>query len=377
MIRHSFSSSIKDLAESMQKGMESFLERIQKQQALYARLVEEYGQVKESICHLAQSGYEREVIELFGPSLSQKKAKVDLTAIYGAAFHPKTQSLVVANHGATLLCSSPLSQTPFLLRQIGCSVYRPGLGEEIVNIGLVGNIYEGDVILRSESACIPSFLFGSQRCNCCYQWASMRELASYLNPVQPPVLDSQSMEEWIRSQFTLEEGRHLPIQKGPGLVLMHLDSQSGMGSGFSPHEFAYDLYGRALMRQLGENTAEQCFDLTIKQGYEALGLQADGRLGQYEAGYQLPAILLDWLQCSRSIVCLSNNRHKLNQLVQNGYEVTRAKSLGMVNVAGAREANQRGSDFQHMDIDGTSISFKEEIERLKSVFGPSKGLIKE
>lgn len=372
MTQHSLHPSIKGLAAYMQKGMESFFKRIQKQQALYDCLVREYSQVKASICHLNESVYEKEIIELFGPSLSQKAAKVDLTTIYGAAFHPKTHSLIVANQGATLLCSSPLTHTPFLVRHIGCCVYHPGLGEEIVNIGLVGDIYEGDVILRSESACIPSFLFGSQRCNCCYQWASVRELASYLNPVQLPALDSLAMEEWIRLQFTLIERQHRPVQKGVGLILMHLDSQSGMGSGFSPQEFAYDLYGRALLRQLGENTAEQRLDLNIKGGYDALGLPADGRLGLYEAGYQLPAILLDWLQCSRSIICLSNNRHKLDQLVQAGYKVTRVKSLGMINRTGAREANQRKSDFQQMDIDGTPISFEEEIERLKTVFGPYK-----
>ncbi|WP_068468730.1 hypothetical protein [Candidatus Protochlamydia phocaeensis] len=354
---------------SIQDNMNRFIQRVQQQQRIYANVLSLYGNQTGGICSIANREILKEIVAYFGPCLKQSQAKIDLLEIFEASFHPSSQALIVANRGATLFCSSPLTGKPYITRHLACSVYHPCLGQETVNVGLVGNIYEGRIILRSESACIPSFLFGSQRCNCCYQWASIRELAAHLNPVQLPDLKGgEDFEKWTQSQFILQEGRHLPAQSGPGLILMHLDSQSGMGSGLTEQEFVYDLYNRALLRQLGENTAEQLFDCSIKEGYESLGVLADARLGNQKAGYQLTSIVLDWLQSSRDIICLSNNRHKLEQLEQHGYSVTRVKSLGMINPAGAREAKQRGTDFQHLDIDDVPISFEEELQRLKQTF---------
>ena len=116
------------------------------------------------------------VISLFGPALDNKNAGYDLSTIYEAGIHKETGALFISNKGATLYSLSPRTQTPHLIRHLGLSVYFPGLGIEFVNVGLMGDVYTSKVVLRSESACTPSFLFGSQRCNCSYQWDSIREV---------------------------------------------------------------------------------------------------------------------------------------------------------------------------------------------------------
>lgn len=344
-------------------GIDAAIQRMHRQKNLYDKISSE---CKEGICRLNGKEYFSEIIHCFGPALDPKKAQIDLSRVFDCAYHSKTGSLIVANKGATLFCTSPRTSAPYITRQIGCMVYRPGLGVEVVNVGIVGNVYEGDVILRTESACLPSFLFGSQRCNCAYQWASIRELAAHLNPIDPPeIQDGDEFEKWVQGQFQCVSGKHLPVKNGPGVVLMHIDSQSGMGSGYTEGEFVYDLSSRALLRQLGENSSEQTFQTSIKEGYASLGLPPDARLEHGEAGYQITFILLDWLGVSRNLICLSNNTYKLNQLSRNGYCVKRVKSIGKVDRAGAREAEQRGKDFKHLDIDSSEISFEEEMARLK------------
>ncbi len=305
-------------------------------------------------------------IELLGPCLPVHKTRVDLETIFQVAFHGKSRALIVANKGVTFASLSPFTSISYITRHIACSVYHPDLGVETVNIGLSGNVYQGQVVVRAESACPPSFLFGSQRCNCCYQWSSLRELAAHFNPIQlPEGLKDEDLEKWVSTQFSYKNGRHLPMQDGRGMIMMHLDSQSGMGSGLTEGEFVWDLYNRALMRQLAENTTEQTYHTSIKEGYEAIGLQADARRQNKEVGYQIPAILLDWLGCSPTLVVLSNNQFKLRQFEMHGFEVQRVKSLGKISLAGQREARQRGEDFHHLDMDGQELSFDEEMERLK------------
>jgi len=120
------------------------------------------------------------------------------------------------------------------------------------------------------------------------------------------------------------------------------------------------------MRQLGENTTEQVHNTSIKEGYEAIGVAPNSRRQFEEAGYQIPAIILEWLGVSQNLIVLSNNPFKINQLKNHGFQVTRTKSLGKINAAGQREAKQRGKDFQHLDMDGQELTFDEEIDRLKS-----------
>lgn len=350
----------------MLRGIEKAIVNLQTIQKIYSDISAFSQTIFEDIIDLGESPFFEKVIAYFGPCLALHKNSVDLRRIFDAAFHKKSGALIVANKGVSFASLSPFTSIPYITRHIACSVYHPDLGIESVNIGLVGNVYEGDVILRAESACPPSFLFGSQRCNCCYQWASIRELAAHFQSVElPQGLSCEDFERWIEAQFFYKEGRHVAAQGGQGLILMHLDSQAGMGSGFTSGEFVFDLYNRALMRQLAENTVEQVDHTSIKEGYEALGITPDARKENKEAGYQIPAILLEWLGTSRSLIVLSNNKYKLGQLQKHGFEVKRVKSLGKIHAAGKREAEQRGRDFERLDMDGKELSFEEEITRLK------------
>lgn len=335
--------------------------------SLYEEILEWGKKEPRPVVDLAESPLFDSVIEHFGPCLPQAKAHVDLKEIFEAVLHQKSGSLIVATKGVNILCLSPFTSIPYITRHLAACVYKPSLGVEAVNIGLIGDIYTDDVVLRAESACPPSFLFGSQRCNCHYQWASIRELAAHCNPTSPPNgVSTEELEAWVSKQFSYKKGKHHSSQRGRGFILIHLDSQAGMGSGFTEEEFVFDLYSRALMRQLGENTTEQIHHTTIKEGYEKLGVFPDSRKEGGEAGYQIPSILLNWLQASHNLIVLSNNPFKLRQLESYGYTVKRVKSLGQIGSCGRREAVQRGEDFGHLDMDGEEISFEEEIHRLKA-----------
>lgn len=347
-------------------GMDKTISRIQKLTKIYTNILEISRNTSHPTFNLAPTPYFEEIIENFGPCLPISKVKVDLKQIFDAVFHVKSQSLLIANKGVTVLSLSPYSGVNYVTRHIACSLYHPNLGIETVNMGIVGNVYEGDVILRAESACPPSFLFGSQRCNCSYQWASIRELAAHFNPIKiPQNLSGEDFEKWIENQYHYENGKHIPSKNGQGMILMHLDSQAGMGSGFSDGEFTFDLYNRALMRQLGEMTTEQIYHTSMKESYESIGVFPDSRKQCNEAGYRIPAIILEWLGISQNLIVLSNNKFKLQQLRDHGFQVKRVKSFGKISTAGQREAKQRGKDFDHLDMDGEELSFDQEIARLK------------
>lgn len=347
-------------------SIDNAISRLRKAAELYEEIWEFFHTSSEPIIPLNGTPLFEKTIECFGPCLPPKQAKINLDTVYDIALHQSSGSLIIANKGVTIPSLSPMTGISYITRHIACSVYHPKLGLESVNVGLIGNVYEGDVILRAESACPPAFIFGSQRCNCCYQWASIRELAAHFNKIElPHDLTGDECERWVENQFTYQQGKHLPAQPGRGLILMHLDSQAGMGSGASSGEFVFDLYNRALMRQLGENTTEQVHHTSIKEGYEAIGVMPDSRRQFDEAGYQIPAIVLECLDVSKNLIVLSNNQFKIKQLENHGFKVIRVKSLGKINLAGQREAKQRGEDFQHLDMNGEELTFDEEIFRLK------------
>ena len=342
-----------------------FIRRIEHQVELYQKIAEVYGGMEHSIVHLEGTEFHSQAISLFGCCLPQEKALTDLNAIYRVAFHPPSGSLLVASRGSTFLAQAPFSKKHFITCTIGVAVYQPFLGLESVNIGFAGDIYQGEVILRSESACPPSFLFGSQRCNCSYQWMSVRELCAHLNPIELPKIDEpEEFESWVEQQFIQQGNRCVSKQGGPGVLMIHLDAQAGMGSGWSAGEFCHDLFNRAQLRQLGENCVEQHCHTGIKEGYKMLGLPPDGRKEDEGAGYQLTAILLDFLGVSKQLICLSNNPQKLHFLTERGYSCRRVKSLGQVVPAGLREAQQRREDYAHKDIGQELVLFEEELERI-------------
>ncbi len=356
-----------DVKTQLNKQIQAAIKRLEQVQQLYDLVITDTEEMPGICISLNDKPYFNKLIEHFGACLNQESANIDLKTIFDIAFHKKTGSIIIANKGTTLFCRSPQTHTPYIIRHIGACIYRPALGIEFANIGLSGNIYDGKVIVRSESACAPSFIFGTERCNCCYQWASIKEIAAYLNPTQVPSLEGEELEEWVIEQFKYKNGRHIPINSNsPGVVMMHFDTQGGMGGGFTEGEFVFDLYTRAIMRHLAENTVEQVYKTSLKAGYESLGIEADARKEKGCVGYAITSILLDWLDASKDIVLLSNNKFKISTLEENGYQVSRIKTLGKIDMAGSREAEYRGKEFGHLDIgDGARTSFEEEMVRLK------------
>jgi hypothetical protein len=351
-------------------GMNKFSNRIKIQKEIYKEVIylSEKDKSENKIFQITEPAIFKKIINNFGATLDGGKEKFPLDTIYNIGIHKETGALIISNKGATLFSLSPKTNTPHLVRHIGFCVYFPSLGIEFVNVGIVGNVYDGKVIFRSESACTPSFLFNSQRCNCHYQWESIRELAANFNEIIPPKSkDGFEFEQWVQNQYISKEGKHLFKSNGKiGFILMHLDTQNGMGSGYSKDEFSFDLYSRASMRHRGEYTSEQVHKTTMLGGFEAIGINPDPRHEDGNSGYKLAFIILDYLNTSKEIIFLTNNPLKLQHLKNNGYKLTRIKTVGAVNLAGASEAEQRGVEFKHLDIDGTCISFNDEYERVKS-----------
>lgn len=265
-----------DTKEKIAAGMSRYYQHLQATQNLYLKLLQAYPEG--SLVELNSSPYFQEILAYFGPALN--KPSIDLKQVYDAALHVPTGSLIVASKGMDLPCTSPKTNVPYNTRHIGATVYRPGLGVEVVNIGLVGNVFDGELFFRYESACAPAFYFGSQRCDCFKSWVEIRELAARLSSTQ-------------------------------GAVMMHIDSQSGKGGGFSPGIFSFDLSSRALMRQLGE----------VDESFQGIGIPEDCREEEDNIGFQLGPIVLDWLGVNKKLTFFSKNRNKMKVLTQAGYQL--------------------------------------------------------
>lgn len=356
----------------MSRGIRSFKALADRKRKLYAKLLAMSARDADGagVWRIKDARMFEKVISTFGANLDAGKAEHGLETVYEAGIHKKTGALVICNKGATLFSYSPKRRTPHLVRHIGFCLYVPGLGVEFVNVGLVGDIYGGPTVLRSESACTPSFLFGSERCNCAHQWETARELAAAFNRTDPPPITcGRKFEAWVRERVVYRDGRHVPKRRGTGFILMHLDTQNGMGSGYTEGHFAFDLYSRASLRHRGEYSSEQVHGTTMAGGFRAIGLEPDPRKENDMAGYKVTFIVLDYLGAAKDLVFLSNNPLKMRCLEKNGYRITRLSLMGEINVAGAQEARERGEGFEHLDICGKPVSFEEEFEKLKGMIG--------
>jgi GTP cyclohydrolase II len=147
--------------------------------------------------------------------------------------------------------------------------------------------------------------------------------------------------------------------------MLHVDSQNGMGSGYTKNEFVFDLSERAGIRHRGEYTSEQTYKTTMFGGFTTIGINGDPRSENNNIGYQITPVILDFLGANKKVIMLTNNPLKMKQMKEYGYEIIRVKSIGAVNVAGSTEATQRGTEFHHLDINGDLTSFKEDYERIK------------
>ena len=349
-------------------GMNNYIERIKRCEDIYLEILNNIpDNYNDTIYRITDRNLFNKVMYNFVTALSQKEADGDLMNIYDVAVHTKTNALIIANKGATLYSLTEKYETPHLVRHIGMCIYMPGIGMEYANAGIVGNIYDKEIVLRTESACTPSFLFGSQRCNCHYQWKNIRELAAFFNKIKTPNIENgDDFERWVQEQYKYENGKHIYQNNGKiGFVMLHIDSQNGMGSGYTKDEFVFDLSERASIRHRGEYTSEQTYKTTMYGGFTTIGIKCDPRSENNNIGYKITPVILDYLGASKKVIMLTNNPLKMKQMTDFGYEIIRVKSIGAVNIAGSTEATQRGTEFHHLDINGDLTSFKEDYERIK------------
>lgn len=354
--------------EIIVKGMNNYIKRIERCEKTYEEVLDSIPKdTSEKIYKITDRNLFSKILLNFVTALNQENAEGDLMKIYDVAVHMKTKALIIANKGATLYSLTEKYETPHLVRHIGLCVYMPGIGMEYANAGIVGNVYDEEIVLRTESACTPSFLFGSQRCNCHYQWKNIRELAASFNKIETPdIKNGDDFERWVQEQYKYENGKHIYQNKGNlGFVMLHIDSQNGMGSGYTENEFVFNLAERASLRHRGEYTSEQTYKTTMYGGFTTIGLKGDPRSANNNVGYKITPVILDYLGTNQKVIMLTNNPLKIMQMENFGYEVLRVKSIGAVNVAGSTEATQRGTEFNHMDINGDLTSFKEDYDRIK------------
>lgn len=348
-------------------GMDRYAERIQNCKIAYEQVLMYAAAKKEAtIVRVTERILFERVINVFVTALDPHRAEGDLMNIYDIAVHTRTGALIIANKGATLYSLAGKTEIPNIVRHIGLCVYMPGIGMEYANVGIVGDVYKKPFVLRTESACTPSFMFGSQRCNCHHQWQNVRELAASFNPIDTPeTIDGRAFEKWVQQQFSYEHGRHICKNASEiGFIMLHIDSQNGMGSGYTEGEFVFDLSERASMRHRGEYTSEQVYDTTMYGGFTTIGIKGDPRSENGDIGYQLTPVILDFLEVKKRVIMLTNNPFKMQQMEKFGYSITRVKAIGAVNVAGAVEALERGTEFHHLDINNGLVSFKEDYDRV-------------
>jgi hypothetical protein len=322
---------------------------------------------------LAQGDFFLKILENAPPRLDQRRARVPLDTIYDAGFHAKTGAMFVCNRGAALLARAPRSGGYYSTMHLGFSIYAPGHGVEIVDVGIVGDITRGDfVVLRPESACAPSFVIGSQRCNCYDQWMLVRELAARYHPFAFPegISDPDEFEKYVASCFSRNE-RGVPIARPadtdrvePGIIFMHLISQNGMGSGADEGRVSNDLTATAYIRHRGEYTAEQTHGVTLSGGFTALGLTPDPRRLNDGIAYKLPGVILDYLGVDKRIVALTNNKDKVAALADLGFPVRRVQMLGRSDIACGVETRERRSEFSHLFPERFTTDFEHDLDRV-------------
>jgi len=344
-------------------GLQNYAASIAELQESYLEVANYANAFASKTVRIEDAALFRKAISCFGPQLKIKNDQLSLQKLYEIGFHKNTGAVVVASQGVNLYSKTYRYTTPYTIRYITAAVYMPQLGVEIANIGIVGDVYHRPFVLRSESACSPSFLFGSQSCNCAFQWRCTHELAGALNPVVAP---NENFEKWLASAFTFNNGKHIPTTPGIGFLMIHLDTQNGMGCGYTPNVFSMDLSTRSILRHGGGLVAGQAMNLSIKETFEGMELPLDPRRAENHVGYKIGPIIMDFLGVNSQPVMLSNNPQKIQALESFGYTPQRLKALGETNLAGLKEAKQRNQDLGHLDIGSELSSFHQEFSRLKT-----------
>lgn len=309
----------------------------------------------------------RRALSLMPPRLPFGDDSVDLSQIYSVFFHSHTQALVVASRGASLFCRSRLSGRLFPTYHIGLSVFIPNHGIEIIEVGIVGNLEHSDfIVVRSESACSPSFIFGSQRCNCYDQWVLAQELACDYNQSLSVEGNAEQRELCLRSLYKFDENGFHSSGNEQGFILIYLSSQDGMGSGVEDKKYSEEMTATASLRHRAEYAAEQLFNLSMASAFSAIGVPPDPRSLNGGTSYKISTIVLDYLKCKPRIALLTNNSLKSKEIAAAGYEVTNISLVGRNDVNCEIETESRQFEFQHDIPSAPSRNWSEELELLKS-----------
>ena len=280
-------------------------------------------------------------LTLFGPQIKPSEQHLPLHELYEIAIHRKTGAIIVCTQTATFTSTSTLFSLPFVTHFQTYAIYMPGLGVEIASVGRIGEVCSKPFVLRSESACGPSFFLGSTQCNCGSPWRCTQELAAFYNSAQ------------------------LSKRESIGFLMIYLESQNGMGMGYSQDTFSTDLGTRAHLRHAAGLVASQKHQLSIQETFVAMGLPQDPRRAEDGAGYKITPIILDFIGAHVKPILLSNNPMKIQVLNNFGYSPQRLKILGEITCTGQAEARQRSQLFDHLDIGPELTSFEAEFNRLK------------
>lgn len=319
-------------------------------QSYFARKNQKVTKVQGSLLH--------KILEALPPHLSQARAEQPLEQIYDVGIHQPTGSLFVCNKGAILHTKTPLTQKDYLTYHVGFGIYLPEHGLELINVGISGDLENSEtVIVRPESACTPSFIFGSQRCNCYDQWVLARELAGHYNQVKMPNIKGQELEEHIKASS--------PRNRSQAVILIHMDSQNGMGSGSIEGEYNPNLTATAFLRHRGEYTAEQAFSTSVAGGFTSIGIQPDPRKLNDGVGYKVPAIILDYFGICKPVITLTNNKDKIKALQNSGYDVKPVQCFARADNSCYLETEDRRKEFGHDIPKGIETTIEKELKRIK------------
>jgi len=304
-----------------------------------------------------------QTLKLFPPYLLPKNT---LKSLYKVSFEVKSESLIISNVGANLISKTPKSDKLYPLHHIGLLIIKPSHPVETIDVGITGNIIDSKkIIVRAESACSPSFLMGSQRCNCYEQWLMIHELAASFNPLPKKIIDSTNPEKEIKNYFQIKNGIPSAKSDRQGFIMIHMTSQNGMGSGSNQNIFRTDTTETAHLRHRGEYSAEQVFNTSMKGGFEKIGITPDPRILNNNFGYQIPAIILKYLKITKPIILLSNNPKKIDEIRKFGFAAESIHLLGRVDEYDYQETCDRKNEFKHDIVSTKQLSFAEELKKLR------------
>jgi hypothetical protein len=326
-----------------------------KQSDTYKLITSKYSERKNPLVIVQGELFYRS-LEHFSPYL-KKNSK--LCRLFTVVYHQASSSLIIANKGATIVARHENSR-PYVLTHIGLLIIHPNRGVECVDVGINGDLQKNKlIILRPESACTPSFLMNSQRCNCFDQWSITHKLISSINP-----LPKSAMREHNVERFLLEN--EINYKSQIAFCLIHLSSQNGMGSGRNTN-FRNDIYEAAHMRHRGEYTAEQVFGTSMAGGFISIGLKPDPRAEKKLSGYSIIPIVLDYLGVkNKKILLLSNNLLKEKVLLDAGFRIRRLGLFGRIDKYDLAETYDRIHEFGHIIPNKLQITKSKEFKRLKN-----------